>query len=1523
MNWQRVFIHCSIRTIFILSLIFSSYSSLFPNPEEDGKISGYIFNASHQPLVGVEVRAVAYNGAYFHRMSYSAEDGSYVIDQLPVGQYYLRVQNKLGYLNVYYDNVIDKSDATLIKVNTAEHVTNINFYLERSGFISGHIYDSDGNALITNTSIGFFNAENFNSHGFINGNPDGTYISPGLPNCPHIVKASALPSGFVMTYYENVSTQDSARIVHVTPSDTVKNIDFFLQKGGAISGYVRGEDPEKPPISEAWVVVTNWENGEWSSENCTDSTGYYCAAGLRAGAYRVFVYGIDPLKYHNEYYQNSPQYENASKVMVGNQDTTKQINFTLQPVKRVLLSNEYIEIAVSDRYPGTNLSIGITGGLPETPFDNNKPILFGHPYPYTSFTTIRIDGEKLVFGSNDGLLIDDPYRSSDGKNIGRRWDYQKIAIVQKITLVESKWSETKYEDTAQIQYIITNNDNVPHEVGVRILFDTMLGKDDAALIRTSNSIYTGYEQDFYYPDIPGWWTAIELDKDETVFSVQGTLKNYGAIVPDRFSIVNWSNIFKSKWEYQTNNDLGVIKDSGVALWWNPITIKPGDKRIVCTFVGLGEMYPDKEPPYTSNHLPAKDSKDVELNTNIQLEVLDDYMGVDSSTIVMLVNGDTVTPRIEGNLQRYTLYYDPPNDFRYNDTVNVIVEAADLAIKPNFMKPDTYQFYITRDTLPPFITNLYPEPQMRNIPPDTCLSFILGDNHSGVDKNSINVFINGNSKVLQLEGTPNKFSVRYLFQPSFGEMDSVTVRIQAIDQVTPANGIDSTFYFIVAKDSIAPWVEFYHPQNLAKEIKLDTTIKIELVDDFTGIDRSSIKLQLDSVLVTPEIRGDSCRYFISYRPDNGFRYNEKIAVILNAHDLAKIPNRMAPFIFSFSTETDTTPPSIALLTPLPNDTNVNPTPLIVLEIKDDKAGVDSDSIRIWINGDAVKFSLTGNLHHYQISYYPQRPFDYLKWITVAVFAQDKSNPPNVSDTSTFRFRIMKEKDISPPYTTLYQPSKGSFDVAPNCSISFHVRDDLSGVDSSSISLKVNGLLVKPIISGNVQDYKIVYIPVNPFWYGQQVLLEIDAKDLAKDSPNVMTTDSCLFTIMFDTSPPEIIWKEPGQPDEHIPLDSEFIADIIDSLTGVDINLLKFKFQGEIIYPQIDCNQNYCHIRYKPGNRLKYNQQIEFIITGCDLATPPNWIRDSLFTFYTIEDHEPPYITGRDPEKNEVGVPFDTDIIVYINDDIAGVDEDSIKMTIDGRTVIPIISGNPNRLQLSYKNPIDFRPGQEVVVTIDAVDLSNPPNRMERETYSFFIKDVYPDLFIKSFTLDHSRILVHKSIPCNATIGVKVAPVFDLIQIKVWDNDFIIIDTTLSPMSMNESVDISRTVIFNRKGRHQLKLSIDPENKIIEFDEENNSAIRVIEVFEGEIIVRSNPFTPNGDGINDEVTFNFEQLGVIDPLLKLFDVSGRIIATIRDRKGYKFIWDGQDRYGNPAQPGVYLYMLQDEDKTIANGYVVLAR
>jgi hypothetical protein len=130
--------------------------------------------------------------------------------------------------------------------------------------------------------------------------------------------------------------------------------------------------------------------------------------------------------------------------------------------------------------------------------------------------------------------------------------------------------------------------------------------------------------------------------------------------------------------------------------------------------GIGAHYEaglqDTTPPYTAGPNPTKGTTGVAKDTNIVVHVKDDGDGVDQSSIVMTVEGNTVSPTITGTAADYTLSYDPPTDFDYEQVVNVTVDAQDLASPPNVMMQDSYSFTIepesAPDTAPPSaLTNL--------------------------------------------------------------------------------------------------------------------------------------------------------------------------------------------------------------------------------------------------------------------------------------------------------------------------------------------------------------------------------------------------------------------------------------------------------------------------------------------------------------------------------------------------------------------------------------------------------------------------------------------------------------------------------------------------------------------------------------------------------------------------------------------------------------------------------------------------
>lgn len=83
---------------------------------------------------------------------------------------------------------------------------------------------------------------------------------------------------------------------------------------------------------------------------------------------------------------------------------------------------------------------------------------------------------------------------------------------------------------------------------------------------------------------------------------------------------------------------------------------------------------------------------------------------------------------------------------------------------------------------------------------------------------------------------------------------------------------------------------------------------------------------------------------------------------------------------------------------------------------------------------------------------------------------------------------------------------------------------------------------------------------------------------------------------------------------------------------------------------------------------------------------------------------------------------------------------------------------------------------------------------------------------------------------------------------------------------------------------------------------------------------NPFTPNGDGINDRVEFRYGNTLPTDWLVLVMDRSGRVIRQLAN--GERF-WNGNDESGAPALPGCYLFMVTNSKRPLHRGLIQLIR
>ena len=86
----------------------------------------------------------------------------------------------------------------------------------------------------------------------------------------------------------------------------------------------------------------------------------------------------------------------------------------------------------------------------------------------------------------------------------------------------------------------------------------------------------------------------------------------------------------------------------------------------------------------------------------------------------------------------------------------------------------------------------------------------------------------------------------------------------------------------------------------------------------------------------------------------------------------------------------------------------------------------------------------------------------------------------------------------------------------------------------------------------------------------------------------------------------------------------------------------------------------------------------------------------------------------------------------------------------------------------------------------------------------------------------------------------------------------------------------------------------------------------------LMVEPNPFTPNGDGINDVVSFRVEGNTHL-PVIYIYRSDGKCVFSAM---GPMPVWDGRDNQGRDMETGGYIYQLE-VDGYIFTGVINLIR
>ena len=301
-----------------------------------GSISIYLFDKYGQFIIST------YIGIY--------SNGKYTFKNLSEGKYYVFANPYLGhYKSEYCDNVSDWMQATLVQVLDGQETTGINFSLEHyNGVITGKVLDAKGNPL-PNCYVDA--SGDSHSFSYCKTDSNGCYSILNLMPDKYVIHCYSSLGNYASQYYKNAVNEQEALIVNLPAEDTVKNIDFVLNYGGAITGKITKGNGALFKKYEIMVYLETDSSNSYVSEIYPDSNGIYVLDKLTTGRYKLFAQYEGNENYAKQWFNNSSSRGSAEAIQVIAGDTVRNIDISLKPgsiisgkVSPQIMSSGYIYV---------------------------------------------------------------------------------------------------------------------------------------------------------------------------------------------------------------------------------------------------------------------------------------------------------------------------------------------------------------------------------------------------------------------------------------------------------------------------------------------------------------------------------------------------------------------------------------------------------------------------------------------------------------------------------------------------------------------------------------------------------------------------------------------------------------------------------------------------------------------------------------------------------------------------------------------------------------------------------------------------------------------------------------------------------------------------------------------------------------------------------------------------------------------------------------------------------------------------
>lgn len=392
-----------------------------------------------------------------------------------------------------------------------------------------------------------------------------------------------------------------------------------------------------------------------------------------------------------------------------------------------------------------------------------------------------------------------------------------------------------------------------------------------------------------------------------------------------------------------------------------------------------------------------------------------------------------------------------------------------------------------------------------------------------------------------------------------EIQRISIEAQSFD--TLSHLIATDYYTTISGsvdicegDEEPPSITYVDPTASGTRLReVDQIVEFKLSDPLSGVLLSSVYASLDSTTTgniqllsagvdqtggLVSITGDSSSYRFRYVPDFTWQANDTVTVTISGSDQAPLvegnPFFCGPPEFnhfggdlwftvaeegnltaSLTAIGDVAPPYFYNLTPASGTSNNNVFGPIIIEIADDLAGVELNSIVVSVHGTSVvsegvpvseETTIEGTPSKYTITYNKSTAFDYDSSVLVAAYAEDKVSPsPNILSTS-YSINYIEDSTL---IIENFLPAVGTSVNLDKVDISVDMRDDSHDINSNQSFLVVNNTIVSGTVTTIASGINITYHPPNDFAFDGPIVVKVHAENGNTAAPAVKEAVYNLF------------------------------------------------------------------------------------------------------------------------------------------------------------------------------------------------------------------------------------------------------------------------------------------------------------------------------------------------------------------------------------------------------------------------------